>query len=94
MNTFDLLQLIGGVLLAGSYIPQIIKTAKIKMVEEISLAFWSVLFIGLVFMEINALHLISLGTWSYAVTETLNVIGCGIFLAQVIYYRKYPCGLK
>lgn len=87
MNLFDLLQLIGGTLLAFSYLPQIHKTYKVKRVDEISLLFWSVLFVGLCLMEINALHLITLGTWSYAITETFNVLLCGIFLGQVIYYR-------
>jgi MtN3 and saliva related transmembrane protein len=86
MNFFDMLQLIGGTLLALSYLPQIYKTFKVKRVDEISLAFWSVLFAGLCLMEINAVHLISLGTWSYAITETFNVLLCGIFLFQVIYY--------
>lgn len=88
MSFFDLLQLIGGTILSISYLPQIIKTFKVKKVDEISLAFWSLLFIGLVLMECNAVHLIWLGTWSYAVTETFNVTLCGIFLAQVIYYGK------
>jgi MtN3 and saliva related transmembrane protein len=88
MTIFDTLQLIGGTLLALSYLPQIYKTYKVKKVDEISLAFWSVLFIGLCFMEINAMHLISLGTWSYAITETFNVLLCGVFLGQVVYYRR------
>lgn len=91
---FDTLQLIGGTLLALSYVPQIYKTNKIKRVDEISKAFWTILFIGLCLMEINALHLISLGTWSYAVTESFNVLLSGTFVAQIYYYSKYPGGKK
>lgn len=94
MGTFDYIQLVGGMILAGSYFPQIFKTAKVKKVDEISLGFWSFLFIGLFGMEMNAIHLIKLGTVSYAITETFNVLLCGIFLGQVIYYRKFPNGRK
>lgn len=87
MTIFDYLQLIGGTILAVSYLPQIYKTYKVKKVDEISLTFWGMLFIGLTLMEMNAVHLIKLGTWSYAITETFNVALCGIFLGQVIYYR-------
>lgn len=88
MNIFDYLQLVGGMILAVSYVPQIIKTYKVKKVDEISLAFWSMLFVGLSLMEVNALHLMSLGVYSYAITETFNVLLCGIFTGQVIYYGK------
>ncbi|MPM63330.1 hypothetical protein SDC9_110210 [bioreactor metagenome] len=88
MNFYDYLQLLGGFILAGSYIPQIIKTYRIKKVSDISIAFWGFLFIGLSLMEVNALHLGTIGIYSYAITETANVFLCGVFLAQVIYYRK------
>lgn len=94
MSMFDILQLVGGSLLAFSYIPQITKTFKLKRVDEISKLFWTVLFIGLCFMEVNALHLISLGTYSYAITESLNVLLSGTFVAQVYYYSKFPGGRK
>lgn len=87
MGVYDYIQLVGGTILAISYFPQIIKTFKVKKVDEISLGFWSFLFIGLLGMEVNAIHLIKLGTVSYAITETFNVTLCGVFLFQVVYYN-------
>lgn len=87
MNIFDTCQLLGGVLLAGSYIPQILQLHKTKNSDSQSLAFWGILTGGLVLMLINALHLVRLGVYSYAITQILNVLGASIVLIQSKKYK-------
>jgi uncharacterized protein with PQ loop repeat len=85
----DVLPLIAGVLLAITYVPQIIKTHKTKDVTGMSVWFWILLIFALMGLTANAITIFILyGTWGYMVTEFFNT-GLAIYvLCQVLYYRK------
>lgn len=88
MNIFDVFQLLGGVALAGSYVPQIIHLHKTKDSTSQSTPFWIILVCGLLLMWVNAMHLTKVGIYSYAITQTLNVLGSVIVLIQTCAYKK------
>jgi uncharacterized protein with PQ loop repeat len=83
------LQLIGGIVLFISYLPLIRLLHKTKSAENQSLGFWIILDIGMMLFEVNALYLaITLGQYSYAISQSLNLL-CGIIvLVQLLIYRK------
>ena len=86
---FSTLQLIGGILLFASYIPLIILLYKTKSADNQSLSFWIILDTGMLLFELNALYLaITLNQWSYAISQSLNLL-CGVIvLIQLLVYRK------
>ena len=86
---FGTLQLIGGIVLVISYLPMIKLLHKTKSAENQSLSFWIILDLGMILFELNALYLaITLNQWSYAISQSLNLL-CGIIvLIQLLVYRK------
>lgn len=86
---FSTLQLIGGVVLVISYLPMIKLLHKTKSAENQSLSFWIILDIGMILFELNALYLaVTLGQYSYAISQSLNLL-CGVIvLVQLLVYRK------
>ena len=86
---FSTLQLIGGIVLVLSYLPMIKLLYKTKSAENQILSFWIILDLGMILFELNALYLaVSLNQWSYAVSQSLNLL-CGIIvLIQLFVYRK------
>jgi len=54
---FNILQLIGGIILSVGYIPQIIKILKTKSVDDFSLLYLSCLAVGIWFMEAYAMYM-------------------------------------
>lgn len=83
------LQMIGGGFMLASYIPQIKMLLESKSSENQSIKFWVILDIGMLLFDLNAIYLmIALGQYSYAVTQTLNLL-CGVIvLALLLKYRK------
>src|SRR3712207_3171004 len=88
MNIFDMLQLLGGIILVVSYFPQIHKLLKTKDATGLSAPFFGVLIFGMSLMCINAFHLISLGTLSYAITQTANILLSTVVLSLILYYNS------
>lgn len=86
---FNLLQLIGGIILSVGYIPQIAKTIKTKSVEDLSSAYYFNIFIGVGCMEAyaiyNAIHGIAL---MFLITNTIAWCLGGTMLMLTLKYRK------
>lgn len=85
MKWNDFAQLLGGFILAGSYVPQIVQIYKTKCVDGISLAFWGWLTLAVMLIEANA---IATGQMSFIIAQTLNLIGSITITLQVLKYRK------
>lgn len=87
---FNLLQLIGGIILSIGYIPQIAKTVKTKSVEDLSSAYYFNIFIGVGLMEAYALYnVLILGTAKmFLVTNTVAWLLGGTMLFLTLRYRK------
>lgn len=86
---FNLLQLIGGIILSFGYIPQIIKTFKTKSVEDFSIQYYLLVFTGIIFMEayaiFNALHGVA---YMFLLTNSISCLLSGTMLFFTIHYRK------
>lgn len=85
----EVVPLLATVVLAVTYVPQIVKNYKTKDVSSISILFWILLSISLGLLWINSLMIfIAFGTFGYLVTETINLGLAIVVLIQVIIYRK------
>lgn len=89
---FNLLQLIGGFILAVGYLPQIIKIGKTKSVRDFSRIYLGGIFTGIVFMEAYALYMFFVqGTaGAFLATNTISFILSGIEFTMVMLYWNRP----
>jgi uncharacterized protein with PQ loop repeat len=84
----DILPMGATFFLTACYLPQIVKTYKIKNVDSMAVSFWVMLNIALTLLLTNAFAIWDLfGTWGYLVTETLNEGLALVTLGQVLYYN-------
>lgn len=86
---WDLLVSIAGVasglVLAISYLPQIINLYKTKTTKGISTSFWLILDLSLLMLFILA---IDSGSGSLIFAQALNLVLALVVTAQVLYYNK------
>lgn len=86
---WDLLVSIAGVasglVLAISYLPQIINLYKTKTTEGVSTSFWLILDLSLLMLFILA---IDSGSGSLIFAQSLNLVLALVVTAQVLYYNK------
>lgn len=86
---FNLLQLIGGIILSIGYIPQIAKTIRTKSVEDLSTAYYFNIFIGVGCMEAYAIYSALNGVaLMFLVTNTIAWALGGTMLLLTKRYRK------
>ena len=86
---FSTLQLIGGVVLVISYLPMVKLLHTTKSSENQSISFWVILDIGMILFWLNAMYLaITLNQYSYAISQSLNLLFGIIVLVQLLIYRK------
>lgn len=85
---FNMLQLIGGFILAVGYIPQIVKIIKTKSVKDFSLLYLGGIFTGIVFMEAYAIYnFFVLGVaGAFFTTNTISFILSGTEFALVLFF--------
>lgn len=86
---FNSLQLIGGLILSVGYAPQIYKTIKTKSVQDISLAYYVNLVIGVGLMEAYALYNALQGVAvMFLVTNTIALSCCSTMAILTHRYGK------
>lgn len=86
---FNLLQLIGGIILSVGYIPQIAKTIKTKSVEDLSPMYYFNVFLGVGLMEAYAIYSALHGVaYMFLVTNTIAWVLGGTMLLLTLKYRK------
>ena len=79
---YDLLQLLGGIILGVGYIPQITKMIRTKSAEDFSLKTYFLLLLGIGCMEVYAIRLTFTGSGEmFLVTNTLSLLITGIMCA-------------
>ncbi|MDT0150036.1 PQ-loop repeat-containing protein [Priestia aryabhattai] len=93
---FNTLQLIGGLILAVGYLPQIIKIGKTKSVRDFSRIYLGGIFTGIVFMEAYAVYMFF---WqhtagAFLATNTISFVLSGIEFAMVMAYWNRPEKIK
>ena len=85
---FNLLQLVGGIILSIGYLPQIAKTIKTKSVEDLSTAYYFNIFIGVGLMEAYAIFSVIQGVAiMFLVTNTIAWALCCTMLILTLKYR-------
>jgi MtN3 and saliva related transmembrane protein len=91
MQFFNTLQLIGGLILAVGYIPQIIKMFKTKSVRDFSRIYLGGVFTGIVFMEAYAIYMFFVqGTaGAFLATNTISFVLSGTEFALVLIYWNH-----
>ena len=84
---FNLLQLIGGIILSVGYIPQIVKLIKTKSSKDFDIKTFVLCFIGILLMEIYAVNLVVDGSGGmFLVTNTMSLL---IQLIMVTLIKRY-----
>ena len=86
---FNILQLIGGLILSFGYIPQIIQIIKTKSVNDLNLKTFLFVFIGILFMEIYAINLvINKVGYMFLVTNSMALILTGLMCILIMKFRN------
>ena len=85
---FDLLQLIGGIILSFGYIPQIVQIIKTKSVNDLNLKTFLSVFIGILFMEVYAINLaVNKTGYMFLVTNSMALILSGIMCILILKFK-------
>lgn len=85
----QLSSVLGGLLLALAYVPQIVALYKEKSAEGISLSFWLILDSALLMLFIMAVDTyLSTGTLYMVTLQAVNLLLALIVTGQVIYYGR------
>lgn len=92
---YNVLPVVASIAISVTYIPQIIKTYKVKSVGDISIMFWVLLnvFLGSMFV-ISLVTFIDTGEWGMLLTQSSNWILALIQFGQIIYYKWFYTGGK
>jgi len=86
---FDLLQLIGGIILSFGYIPQIVQIIKTKSVNDLNLKTFLSVFIGILFMEVYAINLaVNKTGYMFLVTNSMALILSGIMCILILKFKN------
>lgn len=89
MNIFDILQLMGGLILAIGYIPQIHQLIKTKSSRDINLKTYLMMSLGVGLMEVYAVNLVVNGSGiMFLITNTISLLCAVIVSVLVIAYKK------
>jgi MtN3 and saliva related transmembrane protein len=90
MSIFDVMQLVGGLILASGYIPQIVQIIKTKSVSDLNFITFLAVFIGISLMEIYALSLVACGVgFMFFVTNSMALILAGIMVFLILIYKDW-----
>jgi len=89
MNIFDILQLLGGLILAIGYIPQIHQLINTKSSRDINLKTYLMMSLGVGLMEIYAVNLVLNGSGlMFLITNTISLLCAVIVSILVIAYKE------
>jgi MtN3 and saliva related transmembrane protein len=91
LSFFNLLQLIGGLILSVGYVPQIVKIFKTHSVRDFSRIYLGGIFTGICFMEAYAVYMYFVlhAAGMFFITNTVSTILSGLeFFAVLYFYNK------
>ncbi|WCK57606.1 PQ-loop domain-containing transporter (plasmid) [Aneurinibacillus sp. Ricciae_BoGa-3] len=88
MNFFDVLQLMGGIILSVGNIPQIVKILKTKSVGDFHLSTYCLFLFGMGLMEVYGIYLvIHHAGMAFLLTNSLSLVIDVIMLTLLMVYR-------
>lgn len=86
---FDILQLIGGLILAFGQIPQILQILRTKSAKDLNLKTFLMMFTGIFLMEVYAINLVIHGAGgAFLITNTISLIAIGTMVVLVLKFGK------
>ena len=85
---FDLIQLISGLIICYSYVPQIFKIYKTKSVEDVSIMMYILCTIGCLLFQIYVIHLIVVFGTGFTILFT-NSLSLLLSIIMVYLIKKY-----
>jgi MtN3 and saliva related transmembrane protein len=85
VDLYELIGMMGSLILCASTIPQIIKTYQTKRSNDLSILYLTTLLLGMVFMVIFSLHV---GDPVFIFGNSLSVISVGILIFFSLRYRR------
>jgi len=86
---FALFQLVGGIILAFGWIPQIAQILKTKSVRDLNPKTFRLLFIGIGLMEVYAVRLATQGVgYAFLVSNSLSLLLMLFILVLIFRYRN------
>ena len=85
MTIYDVLQLIGGMILSVGAIPQIEQIIRTKSVKDINITSIITLIIGMILMQIYAVHA---ELTMFIITNTISLFLAIVKLSLKIYFTK------
>ena|ERR1035437_7186372 len=92
---FNILQLIGGIILAFGSIPQIIQIFKTHSARDINIVTNVSVFVGITLMEVYAINLAINNTAQFfLVTNTMSLILAGVMCGLILRYKNKRKSIK
>ncbi len=89
MSIFDILQLIGGFILAIGYVPQIRQIIRTKSCKDLNLKTYIALAVGMGFMEVYALDLALTGAGTmFLITNSVSLFLVVFIVFMIKYLSK------
>lgn len=86
---FDILQLLGGIILSFGQIPQIVQIITTKSAKDLNLKTYIMMFTGILMMEIYAINLVLHGAGgAYLFTNTISLIASAIMVILTLKYGR------
>lgn len=86
---FNILQLIGGIILSIGYCPQIAQIIRTKSVKDLNFKTFMSVFIGVLLMEIYAINLVCQGSGlMFLITNSMSLSLAGIMVILISIYKK------
>ena len=86
---FNLLQLMGGIILSVGYVPQIAKTIKTRSVKDFSLFYFGALWTGIALMEMYAIYNLTQGVaMMFFVTNTIALTMESCMLVLILIFGR------
>lgn len=86
---YDILQLLGGIILSVGYIPQIVQIVKTRSCGDLNLKTYLSIFIGVAFMEVYAIDLVRQGSGlMFLITNSASLLITLTLCALIIWTRR------
>ncbi|HYG59338.1 MAG TPA: PQ-loop repeat-containing protein [Symbiobacteriaceae bacterium] len=86
---FDVLQIIGGLIMSFGYIPQIMQILQTKSAADLNLKTFLLMLLGISLMEIYAINLFVHGAGgAFLVTNTISMAAATIMVGLIVRYGR------
>lgn len=86
---FDILQLLGGIIICFGQIPQIVQVLKTKSARDLNIKTYIMTFTGIFLMETYAVNLVFRGAGgAFLITNTLSLIASAVMIILILKYGR------